>query len=300
MENIEKIIKSVYFVNNQSFDVSINYEKLLEFSKKFILVKKSHWLDNNPFNILDLDVEIITQLLLVYHSACFCFWQEPKWTVEIDGIKYDGAYALLGLLVKHFKENNNNFNKEIFLNQLKLESKLSLLDVRLKNIMSLKGILYNDIKNIYKDEELLEFFIKNYTHFNDISKFKDETIYIYKLAQLLTSDILHVREVKEKIRVDYSNLVGCADYKIAQVLRNYGVLEFSENLSSLVDRKIEIKSNSIYEIEIRANTLVAINEIYLNLNKKIDRIEINDAIWLMGQNKKLMIKPYHRTYSEFY
>ncbi len=34
-----------------------------------------------------------------------------------------------------------------------------------------------------------------------------------KLAQLLTSDILHVIEIKERKEVDYSNLLDCADYK---------------------------------------------------------------------------------------
>ncbi len=54
------------------------------------------------------------------------------------------------------------------------------------------------------------------------------------------------------------------------------------------------------EIEIRANTLKAIEFIYQELNQKIPRIVINDLIWIMGQNKDIVKKPYHKTYTNFY
>ena len=69
-------------------------------------------------------------------------------------------------------------------------------------------------------------------------------VYFYKRAQLLTSDILHVREKLENVEVDYSNLAGCADYKIPQVMRCYGILEFNDELANLVDNKIEIEKDS--------------------------------------------------------
>jgi hypothetical protein len=125
-------------------------------------------------------------------------------------------------------------------------------------------------------------------------------ICFYKRAQLLTSDILHVREILENISVDYTHLAGCADYKIPQVMRCYGILDFDEELSNFVDNKIEIKKDSDMEIEIRANDIVVIDYIANKLDNKVSRIDINDYIWLLGQDKSKMVKYYHRTLTNKY
>jgi hypothetical protein len=50
---------------------------------------------------------------------------------------------------------------------------------------------------------------------------------LYKLAQLLTSDILHIRELKESIKVYY---------KISQVMSGLGIIEYSDKLAYIIDR----------------------------------------------------------------
>ena len=47
-------------------------------------------------------------------------------------------------------------------------------------------------------------------------------------------------------------------------------------------------------------TLKVIHYIYEKLGKKYDRMDINDFIWLLGQDKSKMIKPYHRTLTKHY
>ena len=101
----------------------------------------------------------------------------------------------------------------------------------------MNGNFYEFIKDITIDMELFNIIIKYFPNFNDERKYKEKTVYFYKLAQLLTSDILHIREIKENIKVDYSNLVGCADYKIPQVMRGLGILEYGVELSELIDNK---------------------------------------------------------------
>lgn len=116
-----------------------------------------------------------------------------------------------------------------------------------------------------------------------------------KLAQLLISDILHVIEIKEQKSVNYSVLLGCADYKIPQVMRVFNILEYDDELSLLLDNKTEIDENSEYEIEIRASMIVVIDYIWEKVDKKIDRIDINYFIWSKGQDKTVVYKPYHLT-----
>ena len=117
-------------------------------------------------------------------------------------------------------------------------------------------------------------------------------MYFYKLAQLLTSDILHIKELINGTKVDYSNLVGCADYKIPQTLRALGILKFNNDLSKIVDNKQLISENSKYEVEIRANTIAVISYI----NSKLENccsIDINDYLFLSSKTVKQIAKPYH-------
>ena len=70
----------------------------------------------------------------------------------------------------------------------------------------MKGNFYKYVYSIHSDIELFEVITDNFLSFKDERKYDEKTIYFYKLAQLLTSDILHLREKIENIKVDYSHL----------------------------------------------------------------------------------------------
>lgn len=160
---------------------------------------------------------------------------------------------------------------------------------------TMNGNFYEYTKNITKDIDLLNLIIENFPSFKDIRTYNGQTISFYKLAQLVVSDILHIRELSENIKVDYSRLVGCADYKIPQILRGLGILEYDLELEKLVDNLQELEENSIYEVEIRANMVIALKKIKEKLPIDISLIDLNDIIWSMGQDKTKNFKPYHRT-----
>ena len=159
----------------------------------------------------------------------------------------------------------------------------------------MNGSFYDYIRGMTNDKEIFETIINNFSSFEDTRAYQDRTIYFYKLAQLLTSDILHVIKNRKHIEVNYSNLLGCADYKIPQVMESFGIFEYDDELSLLLDSKTEIKENSEYEGEIRASMIVVINYIWEQIGKSIDRIDINDFIWIKGQDKTKKYKPYHLT-----
>lgn len=309
MTEIEKLNTSYKFVCENSKHVKINYDKIDEMINLIESSKVNYWLDSNPYNILDMDKESIVNSLLVYHTiGDYCFWGEPKWEIETDEGKMDGSFAIMYLIINRFKL-NNNFDMSLleFKNMLKGNVEIPLLQDRYNNLKKMNEFLKEYDKSFYKiikdytcDEDLFKFIVNNFSYFEDVSSYEGKEIYFYKRAQLLTSDILHVRELKEKINADYSHLIGCADYKIPQVMRCYGMLEFDSKLSKKVDDKVELPENSLEEIEVRANDLEVIDYINRKLNKKYTRMDINDFIWLLGQDKKKMIKPYHRTLTKHY
>ena len=103
---------------------------------------------------------------------------------------------------------------------------------------------------------------------------------------------MHIKELINGTKVDYSHLVGCADYKIPQTLRALGILEFNTELSEIVDNKQLICENSKYEVEIRANMIAVISYINSKLENSCS-IDINDYLFLSSKSVKDIAKPYH-------
>lgn len=304
---LENIIISCNYVSKNSKHVTINEEKLNLFVENIKDIKMNHWLSSSPFGLLDLSDETIINFLLIYESINFSFWGEPKWTIDTNIGKLDGSIALLYVLLQYVKESKStdfsSMSKKEFLKILKGNIKIPLFEKRFKIIKEVSAIVndkmqgnfYQYIKDITSDIELFETIIANFPSFKDERLYNKQTIYFYKLAQLLTSDILHIKEQKEKIKVNYTHLVGCADYKIPQVLREFGILNYDNNLAKIVDNHSEISINSIYEVEIRANMITVINMINKKLNYKYCRIDINDFIYMQKNNKNFKMRPYHLT-----
>lgn len=305
---LEQVLDTCSYVYENSKHVKIDINKIKELAKDNRFNEKTaYWLSSNPYGILNLDVEDIINFLVILESIDCSFWGEPKWTMKTDKVNTDGAIALMYALLR-LREQKGNLNFERitfdeFSEALKGNVEIPLLEERYKVVLQVSKIInkkmqnnfYHYIKNITKDIVLFNTIINNFPSFADTRTYDNKTIYFYKLAQLLTSDILHIRSLKEGITVDYSNLVGCADYKIPQVLRSLGVLVYDKELSDLVDNKNELEENSIYEVEIRANMVVAINLIKKELNNKVSAIDINDTIWSFSQDKTKKSLPYHLT-----
>ena len=307
MNILDKINESIYFVKDNAEYVKINYDALDEIIKNINLENNTHWLISNPFGILNMDIVDIMYYLLILHTiGDYCFWGDPKWSIATSDGLFDGTYAIMYLILKRMQSKKSfNMTKDEFREFLKGNNEIPLLDDRYKNLCLMNEYLkernfYDLIKDKTKDTELLTYLTQNLPYLEDVSTYKDKNIYFYKRAQLMVSDILHIREYIEKIIVDYSNLMGCADYKIPQVLNNLGVLHYSKDLDNRIMKKEELKENSEEEVEIRACDLVVIDYIYQKLNGKIARMDINDYLWLLGQDKKKITKPYHRTLTNHY
>lgn len=313
---LNEILKTCKFVVDNAKHVKINYDKANELIDELLKFDNVHYLTKVPYNIYEMDTKDIINFLLIYDSIDFSFWGKPKWTINANGKDLDGGIALLHCLFNLFNNRNSrevyqeleNMTLENFKEIFKGNTEIPLLEERYKIITSIakivnakmNGSFYDYIKNMNNDQQIFETILNNFNSFEDTRSYKDQTIYFYKLAQLLTSDILHVIEIKEQKKVNYSNLIGCADYKIPQVLEGFGILEYDNELISLLESKTEIDENSEYEVEIRASMIIVINHIWEQIDKTIDRIDINDFIWSKGQDNSKQYKPYHLTRTTSY
>lgn len=301
---LDKIKSTCHYVVDNSKYVKINYAKLDEFISDIKYENLKNWLLFNPYNLLQLDIETIINFLLIFESIDYSFWGQPKWEINTEeGIK-DGSDALLYVMIKYVKETKSTDFSNLTLNEFKELLKgnidIPLLEERYKTIVNISrivnermnGSFYKFIKDINLDTKLFDTIINNFDSFKDEREYNGKTIYFYKLAQLLTSDILHIREKFENISVDYSNLIGCADYKIPQTLRALGIVEYNNELSRIVDQRNQLENSSEYEVEIRASQIVVIDYIS-NILIDANPIDINDFLFVYSKKVKAITKPYH-------
>jgi hypothetical protein len=206
-----------------------------------------------------------------------------------------------------------NLSAEEFNNILRANTEIPLFEERLKVVNEIgrialekyNGQIVNLIKEANHDsQKLLNLIIANFPGFEDESVYNGQTIFFNKRAQLLTSDIYQIfngQGFGELKNID--SITACADYKLPQILRKFGIFNYSAELADKIDQKTELTHNSNEEIEIRANTIWAIEyikQLVAKKNPKIMSSEINDHLWLATQEKFLDDKPYHRTRTTAY
>ncbi|MDI6591998.1 MAG: queuosine salvage family protein [Patescibacteria group bacterium] len=311
------VLKSIKPVIEKSKFIKINKENLLKFCSDFKLKKFKFWLDLAPFNFPKLNEKEWLNFIFVSSSLDFCFWGEPKWKIKYKGNFYDGSWGLVASLTRAIEGNfpildfkylakiPENDLREIF----KGNVEIPLFNERLKILRENGRILIEKFngdfeKVIKKGREdalkLLEVITNDFPSFYDWAIYKGNKVFFHKRAQLLIADI-HRRGLAKFKNID--KLTALADYKIPQILRKLGILEYAPDLAEKIDNKVLIPAGSEEEIEIRANTIWAIELMKDELKSRIQNItpmQIDSYLWLKSQEKSPDDKPYHLTKTIFY
>lgn len=321
--NMKKILDSIVPIINNSKHVKINKDNIIKFSK--LITKENLNLSYSPFFILENAKTEEEKLMfsLIANAINFSYWGEPKWTIEYDNKYYDGSYAMIYSIKKALANNINILNptyleqlsesdfKNIFNGNIEIPLSKERLNI-LKEIGSVlnkkyNGSFFNIIKGANGDAlKILDILILNFPlAFDDKSIYNNAFIYFYKKAQLFIYDLFCLYKTNSlSIEIsNYDQLTMFADYKVPQMLRKFGIIEYSEYLSNLVDNKIEIENGKEEELEIRANSIWAVELIKKELLKTIDNItsaDIDFYLWRLSQNKSEDDKPYHRSRNVWY
>lgn len=321
---MKSIIDSIKPVIESSRIVNINEQAILDFSKG-VTSKELEDSAFGPETILPKTATEEEQIALgfVYNSINFCYWGEPKWTVKINGNFYDGGSGMLRA-IKNAIEDDFNLLDPKYLESLPendlakiLEGniKIPLFKERLNLLRELgKNLLrkYNGtFKNIVEKAngnavKIVELLVEDFPKiFNDIANYQSQEVKFYKRAQLVPAHLFNLsRFGLISIPLSgYNEITAFADYKVPQLLRKFRILEYTDELANKVDNKIEIPAGSDEEIEIRANTIWAIELATKILREKFPQVnaaKVDGMLWFKGQVKSLDDKPYHRTKTIWY
>lgn len=303
------IIQSIEDAFVESKHVTINLDKARDFAQGISIKDLKPWYKYSPANLSRLlDLEERLAFLFVFNAISFSYWGEPKWAIERFGKNYNrGTWSMIEAINRAIDEKvpilNSSYLSEISSENLgkvlRGNVQIPLLDERAEILREIGGRIskrYNGrFFNLVESDgdiegnaiSLMEKIVIEFPSFNDSSVYQDKSVYFHKRAQLLVNDINELifsndLIFRQKLE-DANQLTACADYILPMVLRYYGILEYSPDLTSKVDRRVELQKNSSEETEIRAGTLMAVELIKKNMrNPEITSMILNDYLWLLG------------------
>jgi hypothetical protein len=149
---------------------------------------------------------------------------------------------------------------------------------------------------------LVELLTAGFPSFRDVAEYRGSPVQFLKRAQICASD-LHGTFEGEGYGAfhDIDRLTAFADYKLPQVLREWGILVYAEPLARRVDARVPIEAGSEEEVEIRACTVWAVEELRRALAERgigLPAVQLDWVLWERSQG--LDARPYHRTRTIFY
>jgi hypothetical protein len=320
---MDEVLKTTQYVVEKSRMVTIDESEVARFSRWLIedSVEVPQW--NPNYHFCD-GTEDTVSYLLVLDSLNFCFWPIPegeRWKIEYKSEELSGYYAMAAALKKAVEEKipitNPEYLADISLDELKSilrgQGRLQILESRLEILRELGRVLlqaYGGKADRLVDEaqnsalKLARLLAEKFPSFKDISEYRGNEVFFYKRAQIFAADLYGAFKGKKwGCFSDMDGLTAFADYKLPQVLRHLGIIHYEIPLAQNVDRMILFEPGSAEEVEIRANTIWAVEMIRKKLEisgRVLRAFEIDWLLWNLGQDNAFRKRPYHRTITVFY
>jgi hypothetical protein len=152
-------------------------------------------------------------------------------------------------------------------------------------------------------EELVET-IAMMSRFDDVAFYLDLDVPFYKRAQLAVADLSIALPDQKLGRIEgLDRLTSFADNQVPHVLRIDGVLRYKESLAEHVDAGHLIAAQSVYEVEIRAAAVHAVELLVAELRRQgreVNAMRVDYFLWNRGLEPMYRSLPAHLTRTIFY
>lgn len=317
------VLKSTAEIAEKSILVHIDEDAILDFSERIAAGRISlpPWDDVHHFRG---PPEETATYILILDTLNFCFWPTPgqkRWAITYHGAVLSGYMALASTLKVAMEEGIPlmdaqflaDLRKEDLANILGGKGDLQLMGHRLAALRELGGLLsaeYGGKAHVLiasarrSARKLAHLLASKLSSFRDVATYDDKTVAFLKRAQIVAADLHGAFQGKSwGAFTDMNRLTAFADYKVPQVLRHFNMLRYEPELAEKVDRQILLEAGGREEVEIRANTIVAVERIREALERQGRRLhafQIDGTLWDLGQEAAYRTKPYHRTTTIFY
>jgi hypothetical protein len=308
------------FVAEAGEHVSIDGEAVASYCRDLAacdLAEASEWEASLHFRG---DDEQTLAYVLVLDTINFSFWGDPKWRWERGGQVLDGYWALAAALTAE-AEANPAFLQAGNLAVLDAATLSRVLDgtpaipllaERAANLRELGRWIAGRFAGRFGPvleaaghdaPSLVRLVVEELDSFRDEALYKGRVIPFYKRAQILAGDVYGAFAGQGWGRLArLEALTAFADYKLPQILRHHRILRYSPGLAAAVDGLVPLPPGSAQEVEIRANTIQAVEEMrreLQQLGQEVTSYQVDWLLWLASQDSGQM-RPYHRTRTIYY
>jgi hypothetical protein len=276
--------------------------------------------------------------LLLLDALNFCFWAEKgqaRWSISYKGEMLNGYWAEAAALTRAVEEGYALWDARylselsradlaaIFrgapspamggVNLLDTPFEIPLFEQRLANAREMGRVLLErfDGQFTHAIEEaagsavrLALLLTEHFPSFRDVASFRGQEVRFFKRAQICVAD-LHGAFGGQHwgAFTDFDQLTIFADYKLPQLLRHFGVLEYHPTLAERIDRQELLEPGSEEEVQIRAATIWACELLRQTINaasyEPVTAADIDLQLWLLSQDTMNM-RPYHRVRTIYY
>jgi hypothetical protein len=258
--------------------------------------------------------------LLMLDTLNFCFWENgPRWKIEYNGQVLDGYVALAAKLRQGFESDPRlvdiNYLAQIPLEDVGIlllgQGEIPLLEQRHQVLQEMGRVLISqfegNVVNLIEQAnhsawKLVSLLVNYFPSFRDEADYDGHRVYLYKRAQIFCADVYGAFDGQAWGQFDdLDQLTAFADYKLPQLLRAHGILKYEQSLAKRVDAQEEISAGAKEEIEIRAYTIHAVEQLkrlFGEVNVHLNSIELDWLLWHWSQN--IEAESYHRTRTIYY
>ena len=205
------------------------------------------------------DFETDAQMTFFETMVAFCFWAlpgKPKWAIKMpDGEKVDGWYGVAAAFQRAYDEGVPVTDANFFAKATKEDignifrsataAEIPLLNERVAILNQngrilqerFKGKVSNLLEAANRDVvQLFQLLLEHFPAYRDVTTYNDREVVFLKILHLLALDLEYrlVAWEQRPFLKNFDQLCVFADYKLPQLLRAFGVLEYTKELADLV------------------------------------------------------------------
>ena len=274
--------------------------------------------------------------LLLLDALNFCFWAEkgqPRWSIEYRGERLNGYWAEAAALTRAVEEGYALWDAH-YLSDISSDDlaaifrgvpaggasagspatvKIPLFEQRVANAREVGRVLLERFDGQFSHviEEaagsavrLALLLVEHFPSFRDVVSFRGREVRFYKRAQICVADLRAAFGGQQWGALnDIDQLTAFADYKLPQLLRHVGVLEYHPTLAERIDREELLEPGGEEEVQIRAATVWACELLRQTSSaatgEALTAADIDAQLWLLSQDTPNM-RPYHRVRTIYY
>ncbi|XP_051140951.1 uncharacterized protein LOC127258222 [Andrographis paniculata] len=260
-----------------------------------------HYFDNGPLTV---------QYLFVLDAMNFCFWPDEE--LSYDHLAMGLKEALLKDRSAFDADRLQKYTGYDLRNMLNWPRPLPLEEERVRLMhevgfeleRSFDGKASKLVESSEKSApKLVALIASHFPGFRDHTIYKGRQIFLYKRAQIFAADLWGAFKGQGYGEFkDIESLTMFADYIVPAVLQQLGVLKYSPSLQNMINADSEMHSGSDEEVELRACSVHAVEEIRDLIQRKTGKqvLSVELDLWLWAFGIQCSSLKHHHTLSIYY